>query len=174
MANPNNNGNIIGRLADSPKAFTNADGSKKVYITIYADRNFKNRDGGRDSDAIALEAFVPTGVTRLGVYDLMGKGDLIAVSFSLRSEKYAKDGQIVYKQAARIEDVQLLEPRGITQQRRANEASAQAPAPQAPAPQAEVTDDVAEMERRLAALKAAKAAAAAQAGNDPSESPFGN
>ena len=70
MANPNNNGTTIGRLARDPQIFMNVDGSRTVYITIAAQNNFLSRDGSRHAEFVPLEVFIPADRGN-GVYDLI-------------------------------------------------------------------------------------------------------
>lgn len=115
MSNPSNNSNLIGRLAGDPKIFENKDGSKKVLFTLYADRNYLNSKGERDSDALPLEAFVPAKVNGVGPYSNIHKGDLVAVGSTLRMDTYQDaSGKTVYKLKVIAEDIRFLESRSVT------------------------------------------------------------
>lgn len=118
MSNPANNSNLIGRLAGDPKIFENKDGSKKVLFTLYADRNYLNSKGERDSDALPLEAFVPAKVNGVGPYSNIHKGDLVAVGSTLRMDTYQDaSGKTVYKLKVIAEDIRFLESRSVTSAR---------------------------------------------------------
>lgn len=118
MSNPANNSNLIGRLAGDPKIFENTDGSKKVLFTLYADRNYLNSKGERDSDALPLEAFVPAKVNGVGPYSNIHKGDLVAVGSTLRMDTYQDaSGKTVYKLKVIAEDIRFLESRSVTSAR---------------------------------------------------------
>ncbi|MFJ5071708.1 single-stranded DNA-binding protein [Kitasatospora sp. NPDC088556] len=137
MANPRNNGQLIGRLANDPKVFTNKDGSKKVLFTVFTDRAYTNAANQRDSDAVPVEAFVRAQTQGAGPYDNIHKGDLVAVGFTLRMDRYSKGGEQVFDLKVISEDITFLEPRSVTQARlneRVQNAEAQNQALQAQAP----------------------------------------
>ncbi|MFD9601998.1 single-stranded DNA-binding protein [Streptomyces sp. NPDC059970] len=117
MSNPRNIGTIVGRLANDPKVFENKDGSKKVLFTIFADRNYANAQNQRDSDAVPVEAFVRAQTQGLGPYSNIHKGDLVAVGYTLRMDRYAKNGEQVFDLKVVSEDITFLEPRSVTQAR---------------------------------------------------------
>lgn len=112
MANPNNNGTAIGRLARDPQIFTNGDGSRTVYVTVAAQNNFLSRDGSRHAEFIPLEVFI-TADRGNGVYDLIHQGDLVAVSYSVRVTEY----EGAYTTRLTIDSLQMLEGKGTTSAR---------------------------------------------------------
>ncbi|MGI8307036.1 single-stranded DNA-binding protein [Saccharopolyspora hattusasensis] len=124
MSNPRNNGQLIGRLARDPKVFENADGSKKVLFTVYADRNYFNKQNERESDAIPVEAFVRAQVQDLGPYANIHKGDLVAIGHVLRMDHYVKNGAEVFDLKVVAEDITFLESRTVTQTRMNNRVKA--------------------------------------------------
>lgn len=120
MANLNNQGSVIGRLAADPRVFTNADGSKKVLLTVYADRAYKNATTGqRDSDRVQLEAWVRAETEGIGVFGHMHTGDLVSLGYSIRSGEYPdkKTGEMIYTQSLAVQDVSLLESLSTTSAR---------------------------------------------------------
>ncbi|MEU6261829.1 single-stranded DNA-binding protein [Saccharopolyspora shandongensis] len=117
MSNPRNNGQLIGRLARDPKVFENKDGSKKVLFTIFADRNYTNTKNERPSDGIPVEAFVRAQTQGLGPYSNIHRGDLVAVGYALRMDRYTKNGAEVFELKVISEDITFLEPRLVTQAR---------------------------------------------------------
>ncbi|MFI8089121.1 single-stranded DNA-binding protein [Streptomyces sp. NPDC086080] len=136
MSNPRNNGQLIGRLANDPKVFENKDGSKKVLFTVFTDRAYTNAQNQRDSDAVPVEAFVRAQTQGLGPYANIHKGDLVAVGFTLRMDRYSKNGEPVFDLKVISEDITFLEPRSVTQARlneRVQNAEAQNQALQAQA-----------------------------------------
>ncbi|MEU0030747.1 single-stranded DNA-binding protein [Streptomyces sp. NPDC006335] len=137
MSNPRNNGQLIGRLANDPKVFENKDGSKKVLFTVFTDRAYTNAQNQRDSDAVPVEAFVRAQTQGLGPYANVHRGDLVAVGFSLRMDRYAKGGEQVFDLKVISEDITFLESRATTQARlaeRVTKAEAQNQNLQAQAP----------------------------------------
>lgn len=128
--NPKNFGIAIGRLTRDITRFTNNDGSQKLMIHLAVDNNFLSRDKQRHSQFLDFEAYIPAG-REFKVYDLMHKGSMVELQYSLRSNTYERDGQTVYTQTAQIETVQLLESKSAAEARRAaaaDEAPFEAPA----------------------------------------------
>lgn len=117
MSNPRNIGQLIGRLARDPKVFENQDGSKKVVFTVFADRNYVNGQNERQSDAIPVEAFVRAQAQGLGPYANIHKGDLVAIGYALRMDRYVKSGADVFDLKVIVEEVTFLESRTVTQGR---------------------------------------------------------
>lgn len=146
MANVANSTTLIGRLAADLKTFQNADGSKKVLGTLMIDRNFQNAKGETESDAIPFEAFIRKTVEGTGPYAYMHKGDQVAISASLRQDRYTgKDGREVYALKVVAEDVTFLESRSVTQARlaaRTAQPAAAAVAVAEPAVATEVESDL--------------------------------
>lgn len=143
--NAQNFGIAVGRLTRDPQVFANSDGSQKVMITIAVQRNFKNKDGKKDSDFINMEGLVSkdrvkveNGVTKLGVYDYMKKGSLVDIQYTIRTNPYKdKNGEMQYPQVSFIENISLLESKNVTDARQNNNATKEAPAPAEEAPAAE-------------------------------------
>ena len=182
MTNPANNAGTIGRLASDPKVFENEDGSKKILFTVYADRNYTDRNGKRGSDALPFEAFVPAKVSGIGPYANVHKGDLVAVSSALRMDNYTDEvtGRKVFKLKIISEDIKFLESKATTTQRLSNrlaEAQAQVAAqnqaqvPAAAPAAAEVPAAAAVPQFPMAAPAAAPAVAEAPAAEAPAAAP---
>lgn len=115
-----NRGTATGRLAADPKIFVNADGSKKVMFTLMVGRAWRNKETGeRLSDAIPLEAWVAATTEGTGPFAYLGKGDMITVSYAVRSSTYAnRNGEVQYGLALTVNELEFLESRAATQQRR--------------------------------------------------------
>lgn len=125
MANLNNFGQISGRLAHDPRTFQNQDGSRVLKISIYADRNYRNKSTGkRDSDLVQLEAFVPAG-GQLGPFQHLYRGSEVAFGYTIRSRQFVdQHGERQYVQVLRIEDVDLRESLSRAATRLAERAAA--------------------------------------------------
>lgn len=160
MSNPRNNGTVIGRLANDPKVFENKDGSKKVLLTIFADRNYTNAQNERQSDGIPVEAFVRSQTQGLGPYSNIHKGDLVAVGYTLRMDRYSKNGEQVFDLKVTAEDITFLEPRSVTQARLAERVVT-----------AEAENQAIRREPALAAVAATQPAAASAVQDE--QLPFG-
>ena len=105
-----NLGTLIGRLADKPTVNENKDGSRKVYVTVAVEADYKDKNTGkRPVRFIQTEGFIPASKESNGVYDHMRKGDLVAIAFSVLPNSYEKDGKPVYTQKLIIEGVDLLQ-----------------------------------------------------------------
>ncbi|MEV7952890.1 single-stranded DNA-binding protein [Streptomyces sp. NPDC088141] len=143
MSNPNSTASVIGRLANDPKVFENKDGSKKVMITAFVDRGYTDAQGNRISDALPFEAFVRAQTPGTGPFAHVHKGDLVALSYEPRMNRYTKNGAEVFEVKLEIQNISFLESRATTQARLAERVTkaeaqnqnlqAQAPAPVAAA-----------------------------------------
>lgn len=127
MINMSNNYEGEGRAVENPIFRENKDGSKKVYLKLAIQRNFKNAEGKRDTDFIPFEGFIKAGAGN-GVYDLIHKGDLIRISAELRSDSFEKDGVTQYRIVQRINGIELKESKSITDARLAKAEVAEATA----------------------------------------------
>lgn len=138
MANVRNQGTAIGRLTKDIAAFKNADGSRKMMVTLAVQNNYKDSEGKTTSEFISLEGFVPKDKED-GVYALMHEGDLVGIGYSVKTNNYTdKDGNPQYGQVLRINDIELLETKATTDARAAKKAAGDVPAgvAEAAAPQA--------------------------------------
>ena len=127
MTNLNNFGIVTGRLAADPVKFQNSDGSTKVKMTVIAKDAFRRADGSESSQRLPLEAFISKDAKSAGVYDLMHKGDLIEVQYSVRNNDYTdKAGEQHYDVVLFAEAVELREPKTVTDARLASRQTAQA------------------------------------------------
>lgn len=116
MTNPANFGSATVRLAADPTVFTNTDGSRSVTLSGYADHNYTSRDGKVGSDNIQFNAFVakdrqPGALTRIH------KGDLVQITYSLRTESFERAGKTVYELRAIVDNISFLEPKSVTDER---------------------------------------------------------
>lgn len=128
MINMRNFGIVEGRLVREPQTFENKDGSRKVKFTIAAQDNFRSKgdDGkmAKNSQFIQLEAFINKDRTGETVYDLIHKGDMVGVQFSVRSNNYTDaSGNTVYSQILVAESVDLKETKATVNARKANAAA---------------------------------------------------
>ena len=125
MSNAANNGTLIGRLARDPKGFSNQDGSMKVAFTIFTDRDFKNRNGERLSDAIPVEVFLSKDADfAKNPFLNIHKGDLVALSTTLRMDRYTNNGEEIFSLKVVAESVKFLESRQAVQSRLAQRVAA--------------------------------------------------
>lgn len=130
--NIRNYGVAIGRLTRDPKVFTNKDGSKKVLLTLACTDNFRSGpDKTKATQFVSLEGFVSKNANGLGVYDHMGKGDLIGVDYAVRSNVFKNaQGEDEYRTVLAIQGVELMESKSVTTARHAGEGAAPEAAPE--------------------------------------------
>ncbi|MDH2390073.1 single-stranded DNA-binding protein [Streptomyces sp. HNM0663] len=117
MSNPNSTASVIGRLANDPRVFENKDGSKKVMLTVFVDRSYTDAQGNRISDALPFETFVRAQATGIGPFAHVHKGDLVALSYEPRMNRYTKNGVEVFEVKLEIQNISSLESRATTQAR---------------------------------------------------------
>ena len=131
--NIRNYGVVEGRLTRNPAIFSNSDGSKKVMLTLASRRNFKNSTGKTDSDFVAVEAYISKDAKSNGVYDLIHQGDLVGVSYTVRTSSYTDKatGEEKYTQTLLVQDVDLKESKKVTDARAQAQTAAPAPAVEA-------------------------------------------
>lgn len=106
-----NNVVLIGRLTRDPEiTYIQGSGTPVARFSLAIDRDYKKRDGTRDTDFIPIEVM---GVTAENCAKYISKGRLVAVQGSIRIDNYeAKDGsgrRSFTKVSART--VQFLESR---------------------------------------------------------------
>ncbi len=126
MFNLENFGITTGRLTADPQIYDNADGSKKVRITVAAPNAYKNRDGGRGTQFIPLESFIPAerAVNGDGVFGMLHQGDKVTAQYSVRNNNYARaDGERVYGIVLQIDAIRFGETRAVVSARQQAKAA---------------------------------------------------
>ena len=126
--NINNYAITTGRLAADPKVFTNKDGSRKVRFTLACEDNYTGKDGQRGKQFIQQEAFIRAGQSN-GVYDLIHEGDLVETQCTLKNNNWTgEDGTAHYDLVLQVEQLEMREPKSVTEKRHADKAAAAADA----------------------------------------------
>lgn len=117
-----NYGVVTGRVTKDPMIYTHSDGSRKVKVTVAAADNFiSGPNKEKQTRFIPVEAFIPATKQGNGVYELIGKGDLIMVGYSVRNNHYIdKNGEQQFNIVLNVEEVQLLESKSVTDKRKAD------------------------------------------------------
>ncbi|MEU7156037.1 hypothetical protein AB0A98_06270 [Streptomyces chrestomyceticus] len=123
MSNPKSTASVIGRAANDPKVFMNKDGSKKVTLTVFVERGYTDAQGNRISDALPFESFVRAQTTGTGPFAHVHRGDLVALSYEPRMNRYIKNGTEVFEVKLEIQSISFLESRTTTQARLAERAT---------------------------------------------------
>lgn len=134
--NPDNHGELVGRLARDPQINTNKDGSTTVLATIMVRRTFARTELGKrvTADAINVQYFgrATDGKSSAGAFAYAKQGSYLKLMTHQESNQFeGKDGQIHYVNNTIVDNVQFLETRSTTQ---ARAARAQAEAVPAEAP----------------------------------------
>lgn len=107
--NPHNFGIIEGRLVNDIAVFDNRDGSKTILLNVAVKDNLPDRNGERHTQFVTLKAYYRSEKddSRLGPYDYMKKGDRMSFSYTVKTSRYDKDGQIMYSQDLVVTAVNL-------------------------------------------------------------------
>ncbi len=119
---------LVGRTTRDPKIVENKNGGKTVLFTVAVERNYKDSEGNRPTDFVAVKAFIQDKAKSNGPYDYLKKGQLIGVEAEVRTSQYEKDGETVYSQDIVVKQngLSLLDrPKGSAS---AKEEAAEAPA----------------------------------------------
>ncbi len=105
MANPLNNGCLTGYLTADPIFLKNHDNVEFAMVsTLKVQRNYKNKDGIRESDFIPIRY---EGTKRMVFAHMLHEQDLISVTGSYTSKSYEKDGGTVYTLYFLVENIQF-------------------------------------------------------------------
>lgn len=124
-----NNAVATGRLTRDPEIRCNRDGSRHVRFTLAVQNNYTDRNGVRQSQFLPFDALVSANRQGDGVFELIGKGDLITVSYEVQNNNYTnRDGQKVYGLTLFVRDVALMESKAVTDARRQEQAAEEAAA----------------------------------------------
>lgn len=119
--NMNNFAVLRGRLVADTTVFANKDGSSKVKFTVAVEDNYKGKDGKRGSQMIAVEAY--TKDYTKSPFSMIHKGDKVSLECSLRNNNYVdKDGKQVYSTIVFVENIQFEESKSVTEARAAENA----------------------------------------------------
>lgn len=123
---------LTGRLTRDVTVFDNKDGSKTVVGNLAVRRSFQNTVDGEKktlSDYIPFRHRVDTKTQDAGSWAFTGKGDLIAISAELRSSTVTAPDGTQYRVDVELDEFPtFLEPKSVTQARRATGAAAAATA----------------------------------------------
>lgn len=122
-----NNSILIGRLTKNPELkYIPGSGTAVSAFTIAVDREYKNKDGNKETDFIPIEVM---GKLAEICANNLGKGRLVAVEGSIRVNSYEKEGEkrtytkvhankikfLDYKKEDNEKEY-MFEPKGLDQQ----------------------------------------------------------
>ncbi|WP_347305986.1 single-stranded DNA-binding protein [Corynebacterium sp. SA-MJD20WY100] len=110
MSNPFNNGTVVGHAASEPKIFPNRAGGATVKLSVFARNSFVNKNTGEvESEIVELAGYIAD-VEVPGVFAHIRTGDRVAISYSLRTDRFVDtQGVEQFKLIARIDTVQLID-----------------------------------------------------------------
>lgn len=110
MSNPFNSGIIVGHAASEPKLFPNKAGGATVKLAVFARNAFVSKSTGEvESEIVELTGYVAD-INSPGVFAHIHTGDRVAISYSLRTDRFAdKNGVEQFPLVARIDTVQLID-----------------------------------------------------------------
>lgn len=160
MTNPRNLGNVIGRVSQDIKTFSNSDGSQSLAITIAVDDDYKSgADKTVKTNFIPVRDYVRAG--GVNPWERVHKGDLIAVPVRINAKPFEKDGVTQYPVTIEADGFPaFLESKAVTEARAAkNTVEAAAGEPVATGVPTSVEGDpaaaaqIAQLEAQLAAAR---------------------
>lgn len=114
-----NNVTLVGRLTRDAELRYTGSGIAVSSFTIAADRPFTNSQGNRDTDFINCVAWRRTAET---VSNFTKKGSLVGVTGRIQTRNYQNnEGRTIYVTEVVVENFQMLEPKSVTESRRAQD-----------------------------------------------------
>ncbi len=128
---------LVGRLTRDPDLRYTPSGIAVANFTVAVNRPYRNQQGEQEADFVNCVVWRKT-AENLASY--MKKGSLIGVEGRIQTRSYeGQDGKMVYVTEVLAENIQFLEPRGVSQQRQQADYSggsfqhqAQSPPPSQP------------------------------------------
>ena len=96
---------LIGRLVRDPELFETANKTEVAKITLAIQKGYKNQDGIYEADYINCTLWC--GIAK-SICDYCKKGDTIAVRGKLESNRYEKDGKMVYSTDVIAEKISFI------------------------------------------------------------------
>lgn len=106
MAGDINSGVIVGRITRDAELRYTGSGSALCSLSIASNRRVKKGDGWEDEASFVDMTL--WGKQAEGLNKYLTKGTQVAVNYSLKQERWEKDGQKHSKLALQVEDIQLL------------------------------------------------------------------
>lgn len=110
MSNPFNSGTVVGHAASEPRFFPNSKGGATVKLAVFARNAFVSKSTGEvESEIVELTGYIADAEVP-GVFAHIHTGDRVAVSYSLRTDRFTdKNGVEQFQLVARIDTVQLID-----------------------------------------------------------------
>lgn len=113
-----NNTTLVGRLTKNPELKYTGSGIAVVSFSLAVDRNYKNAQGEYETDFITCVAWRQSAEA---LANFAVKGSLIGITGSIQTRNYQNNaGQTVYVTEVVADNFQTLEPKDVTDKRRAD------------------------------------------------------
>lgn len=107
---------LVGRLCRDVELKQMESGNTKAFFVVAVERNYKNSRGERDTDFVDCVMWRK----RAEIFaQYTCKGSLVGIRGQVQTRNYEKDGKQVYLTEVAAEDFTFLEPKSITESRRA-------------------------------------------------------
>ncbi len=118
-----NNTTLVGRLTKNPELRYTGSGIAVVSFTLAVERNYTNAQGERETDFINCVAWRGTAET---LANFSVKGSLVGVTGNIQTRNYQNnEGRTVYVTEVVVDNFQMLEPKSVTDNRRAQSGGGQ-------------------------------------------------
>lgn len=118
-----NNTTLVGRLTKNPELRYTGSGTAVANFTLAVERNYKNAQGERETDFINCVIWREPAET---LNNFAVKGSLIGVTGNIETRSYQNnEGKTVYVTEINANNFQMLEPKSVNDERRAQSGGRQ-------------------------------------------------
>ena len=118
-----NNTTLVGRLTKNPELRYTGSGTAVANFTLAVERNYKNAQGERETDFINCVIWRDPAET---LNNFAVKGSLIGVTGNIETRNYQNnEGKTVYVTEINANNFQMLEPKSVNDERRAQSGGRQ-------------------------------------------------
>lgn len=120
-----NNVVLVGRMTKDADLRYTSNGTAVASFTVAVNRQFTNQSGEREADFINCVAWRKTAET---LANFTKKGSLVGVEGRIQTRSYDnQQGQKVYVTEIVVDNFSMLEPKSVTDQRRAHDTGSTTP-----------------------------------------------
>lgn len=118
-----NNTTLVGRLTRNPELRYTGSGIAVLSFSLAVERNYTNSQGERETDFINCVAWRGTAET---LSNFAVKGSLIGITGNIQTRNYENnEGRTIYVTEVVVDNFQMLEPKSVTDNRRAQAGGGQ-------------------------------------------------
>lgn len=118
-----NNTTLVGRLTKNPELKYTGNGIAVMSFTLAVERSFTDAQGERETDFINCVVWRGTAET---LAKFAAKGSLIGVIGSIQTRNYQNnEGRTIYMTEVLVDSFQMLEPKSVTENRKAGQVEEQ-------------------------------------------------